>query len=75
MEATITSPATVPAGLAMVMLDLESGDPFEEAARNVTGPDEGGGGGGGGETAGAPWQEAVPESVNVLPASGTNSQS
>jgi hypothetical protein len=40
-------------------------------------PDGGGGGGGGGRVGavpGAPWHDELPESVNVWPATGVNSQ-
>ena len=56
------------------MLVLELDEPLDDDPTRVIDPGGGGGGGGGGG-AGAPWQALVPESVNVLPATGTNFQS
>ena len=69
IEATITWPGAVPAGRPSVRLGAPSLTPPDDEPTRSTGPSSASAAGG------APWQAVVPESVNVLPASGTNCQS
>src|ERR1041385_7040341 len=75
-EATSTSPTVVPAGRPMPMVDRLTDDwSWTEPTTPIPLPDGGGGGGGRvGGVPGASWHDDVPESVNVWPATGVNSQ-
>jgi hypothetical protein len=67
-DATMTWPASVPVGRPSVRFVTPLPELLDEPIRTM-GAASGGGGGG------ASWQVVLPESVNVLPASGTNCQS